>query len=65
MREGPWTYRIGSLLAVSPIYSVLLVAFGTAAGRHRFFSAMAQRIVGRFLPFAIKPNRSIFQSPRK
>ena len=32
MREGPWSYRITSLLAVSPIYATFLVTFGTIAG---------------------------------
>ena len=50
MREGPNSYRVTSILAVSPIYATLLVTFGTIAGRHRFFANMAQKIFGRFLP---------------
>ena len=50
LREGPNSYRITSILAVSPIYATLLVTFGTIAGRHRFFANMAQKIFGRFLP---------------
>ena len=50
MREGPWSYRITSLVLVSPIYATLLVTFGTVAGRHRFFAYMASKIFGRFLP---------------
>ena len=50
MREGPNSYRVTSILAVSPIYATLLVTFGTVAGRHRFFANMAQKIFGRFLP---------------
>ena len=50
MREGPWSYRITSLVAVSPIYATLLVTIGTVAGRHRFFAYMATKIFGRFLP---------------
>eukprot|EP00967_Tisochrysis_lutea_P052587 scaffold65206_cov31-Tisochrysis_lutea.AAC.4 len=53
MREGPWSYRIFSLLLVSPIYATLLVTFGTAAGRHTFFASMARKIFGRFLPPAL------------
>ena len=53
MREGPWSYRITSLVAVSPIYASLLVTFGTLAGRHRFFAYMATKIFGRFVPRAI------------
>ena len=50
LREGPNSYRVTSILAVSPIYATLLVTFGTLAGRHRFFANMAQKIFGRFLP---------------
>lgn len=61
MRDGPWSYRIISVLAVSPIYSVILVCVGTAAGRHRFFAAMAQKMFSRFLPKRLKPNAPVCQ----
>jgi hypothetical protein len=35
---------------VSPVYALVLIGLGTAAGRHRFFSRMGTRILGRFLP---------------
>ena len=47
MTEGPWSYRILSILLVSPIYATLLISFGTMAGRHRFF---AQERVRALLP---------------
>ena len=50
MRDGPWSYRITSIVVVSPIYATLLVSFGTIAGRHRFFAAMANKIFARFVP---------------
>ena len=50
MKDGPWSYRIISLVAVSPIYAVCLLTFGTLAGRHTFFAMMATKIFGRFLP---------------
>eukprot|EP00966_Prymnesium_polylepis_P232517 5377566-Prymnesium_polylepis.1 len=53
MREGPNSYRVLSLVLVSPIYSVLLVSFGTLAGRHLFFAAMAQKIFRRFVPASL------------
>ena len=31
----------------------ILLTFGTLAGRHLFFAAMAEKIVGRFLPRAV------------
>ena len=55
MREGPWSYRITSLLAVSPIYATFLVTFGTIAGRHIFFANMARKIFGRFVPASLRP----------
>ena len=33
MREGPNSYRAISLVAVSPIYAVFLLTFGTLSGR--------------------------------
>ena len=44
LKDGPWSYRIASILAVSPIYATMLVTFGTLAGRHRFFAAMSQSL---------------------
>ena len=61
MRDGPWNYRIISLVAVSPIYACMLVTFGTLAGRHRFFKEMAGKIVGRMMPASVR-NR-IFAPP--
>ena len=55
LREGPWSYRIASLFVVSPAYSVLLVTFGTLAGRHAYFGKFSSRILSRFGP----PGRSI------
>ena len=51
-RDGPWSYRIGSVLLVSPVYAGVLVALGTAAGRHAFFAAMGTKILCRFMPRA-------------
>jgi hypothetical protein len=53
MVDGPWSYRIISLVAVSPIYAVFLLTFGTLSGRHTFFAMMATKIYGRFLPAAV------------
>ena len=60
MRDGPWSYRLTSLLAVSPIYATLLVSFGTIAGRNRFFAAMANKIFGRFIPKFVLNRASAF-----
>eukprot|EP00928_Gymnodinium_smaydae_P098157 TRINITY_DN9068_c0_g1_i1.p2 TRINITY_DN9068_c0_g1~~TRINITY_DN9068_c0_g1_i1.p2 ORF type:complete len:247 (-),score=61.45 TRINITY_DN9068_c0_g1_i1:70-810(-) len=50
MKEGPWSYRIGSLLLVSPVYALVLITFGTLSGRHLFFANMGKKILGRFVP---------------
>lgn len=47
MVEGPWSYRIGSFVCVSPIYSLILLTVGTVAGRHRFFATMSKQILQR------------------
>ena len=49
-RDGPWSYRIGSLVLVSPIYATVLIFTGTVAGRHMYFAMMGRKILGRFLP---------------
>lgn len=48
--EGPNSYRVVSLLCLSPIYAVMLGTIGTLAGRHPFFAKMSTKILGRFLP---------------
>jgi hypothetical protein len=48
--EGPNSYRVVSLLCLSPVYAVLLGIIGTLAGRHVFFAAQGAKIFGRFLP---------------
>ena len=53
MVEGPNSYRVLSLVLVSPFYALILLTFGTLAGRHLFFAGMAEKIVGRFLPRAV------------
>ena len=50
MVEGPWSYRIASIIIISPIYACILVTVGTLAGRHVYFANMASKIWGRFLP---------------
>lgn len=54
MVDGPWSYRIGSVLLVSPMYACVLMGVGTIAGRHRYFASMSRRILGRFVPPALR-----------
>lgn len=48
--HGPNSYRVLSIVAVSPIYACMLVSYGTLAGRHRYFAMMSYKIFGRFMP---------------
>ena len=50
MWNGPWSYRIASLLIVTPIYSLILLTVGTLAGRHKQFAKQTLKIWGRVLP---------------
>mmetsp|Transcript_32562 Transcript_32562/g.41639 ORF Transcript_32562/g.41639 Transcript_32562/m.41639 type:complete len:197 (-) Transcript_32562:308-898(-) len=50
MKDGPWSYRILSVLLVSPIYACVLMTVGTIAGRHAYFAASGKKILSRFLP---------------
>ena len=47
-RDGPWSYRICSLVIISPIYAALLVAVGTIFGRHAYFRHFSVKIFSRF-----------------
>lgn len=47
-KDGPWSYRICSLVIMSPIYSVLLVVVGTVFGRHFYFRHFAVKMISRF-----------------
>lgn len=51
--NGPNSYRVMSLLFISPIYALMLTFFGTLTGRHNYFAKMGLRIFGRFLPKAL------------
>src|SRR5690349_17850077 len=48
--DGPNSYRILSILIISPIYACILVFVGTVFGRHNYFAGMAKKILGRFVP---------------
>jgi hypothetical protein len=50
--EGPNSYRVLSIVLVSPIYALILVTVGTLSGRHSYFANMARKIIGRFIPSA-------------
>jgi len=63
-REGPNSYRIGSLFIMSPIYTCILLTVGTLAGQHRFFSKVAYRMWSRVLPKSAL-NRFILCAPAR
>ena len=43
MKDGPWSYRICSLVIMTPIYATLLVCVGTVFGRHFYFKVNYQK----------------------
>jgi uncharacterized membrane protein YeaQ/YmgE (transglycosylase-associated protein family) len=61
--EGPNSYRVLSILCISPVYAILLGITGTLAGRHLFFTKMSMKILNRFLPKSLL-NRTLC-SPAK
>jgi hypothetical protein len=38
MMDGPNSYRVLSILLVSPVYACILLTLGTLSGRHTFFA---------------------------
>eukprot|EP00700_Malawimonas_jakobiformis_P001316 EC721056.1.p1 GENE.EC721056.1~~EC721056.1.p1 ORF type:complete len:167 (+),score=11.89 EC721056.1:57-557(+) len=50
LKDGPWTYRIASIVALTPIYSVMLMGVGTAFRRGPFFIAFAKNMWTRMIP---------------
>lgn len=50
LMEGPWSYRLVCLGVLMPAYSMMLVTFGTIAGRHHYFRRQALKMWGRLLP---------------
>jgi len=48
LKDGPWSYRICSLVIMTPLYATLLVAIGTIFGRHAYFRHFAVKIFSRF-----------------
>ena len=50
LRDGPNSYRVLSVLLVSPVYSIMLLIIGTLVGQHFYFRKVAMRMWGRLLP---------------
>jgi len=48
MKEGPWSYRICSIIIMTPLYAGLLVVVGTLFGRHAYFRFFAVKMFSRF-----------------
>ncbi|KAI2513477.1 hypothetical protein MHU86_951 [Fragilaria crotonensis] len=46
--EGPTSYRVASLVIMTPLYSTLLVCVGTVFGRHAYFRHFAVKMFTRF-----------------
>eukprot|EP00605_Chrysophyceae_sp_TOSAG23-4_P002212 GSChrysophyteH1.ASY1.ANO1.2451.1 assembled CDS len=50
LKDGPNSYRVISILSVTPIYSVILFTLGTLSGRHAYFASQWRKIFTRFIP---------------
>mmetsp|Transcript_18684 Transcript_18684/g.38997 ORF Transcript_18684/g.38997 Transcript_18684/m.38997 type:complete len:252 (-) Transcript_18684:162-917(-) len=48
MKDGPWSYRICSLVIMTPMYATLLVVVGTIFGRHFYFRHFSVKMFSRF-----------------
>jgi len=48
LKDGPWSYRICSLVIMTPLYSAMLVLVGTVFGRHFYFRHFAVKMFSRF-----------------
>lgn len=48
LKDGPWSYRICSLVIMTPLYATLLVCVGTIFGRHAYFRYFSVKMFSRF-----------------
>ena len=48
LKDGPWSYRICSIVVMTPIYATLLVVVGTIFGRHQYFRHFSVKMWSRF-----------------
>mmetsp|Transcript_23963 Transcript_23963/g.36936 ORF Transcript_23963/g.36936 Transcript_23963/m.36936 type:complete len:192 (+) Transcript_23963:27-602(+) len=48
LKDGPWSYRICSIVIMTPIYATLLVVVGTVFGRHAYFRHFSVKMFSRF-----------------
>lgn len=48
LKDGPWSYRICSIVVMTPIYATLLVVVGTVFGRHHYFRHFSVKMWSRF-----------------
>lgn len=51
---NPWVYWPLRILAIFPIYQVLLIVIGTIFGQFKFFYQVEKKMLGRILPFLFK-----------
>merc|ERR1711971_580896 len=47
-KEGPWSYRLCSIIIMMPVYHCCLLGVGTVFGRYGYFSVVAKKGLGRF-----------------
>lgn len=57
LKDGPWSYRICSIVIMTPLYSTLLVCVGTIFGRHFYFRHFAVKVSD----WALGKNKTIIE----
>ena len=48
LKDGPWSYRICSIVVMTPIYATMLLVVGTLFGRHQYFRHFSVKMWSRF-----------------
>lgn len=48
LKDGPNSYRVCSIVIMTPLYSMMLVLVGTVFGRHAYFRHFAVKMFSRF-----------------
>jgi hypothetical protein len=51
---GPWSYRVGYLSTMTPLYSLMLITNGTIVGRHAYFKLVLRRMWSHLLPGIVR-----------
>jgi len=64
MRDGPWLYRTAHLTLSPPAWCAMLVTIGTLAGKRPYFTAVASKVMGRFIALGKLPGKYLGIQPK-